>query len=210
MTRPETTDRERILAAVREARKRIGQPAPYPDYPDGVATSAARLPDQADPAALFRLRMAEAGGHCFDSIDALSAALLRGPGRLGYCDPDLHESLASLAGAGLTLEPVFDRNRADDYAFAITRAHAAIAETGTLVLTDAGSRSRLATVATWIHVAVLDPDRILASLADGIAALPDDPNVVFVTGSSCTADVEGILIRGAHGPAEQYCLITAS
>jgi L-lactate dehydrogenase complex protein LldG len=206
---PASTDRARILASIREARQRIEQPAPYPGYPDNVATSRSRLPDGADPQALFRQHMTEAGGHCFDSVEALAAALLRGPGRAGYCHPGLHASLSGLTAAGLTLEHDFDRARADHYAFAITTAHGAIAETGTLVLSDAGSPRRLATVATWIHVAVLDPRRIVASLADGIAALPDDPNVVYVTGSSCTADVEGILIRGAHGPAEQYCLIAS-
>jgi L-lactate dehydrogenase complex protein LldG len=206
MNNPGTPDRARILASVREARKRIEQPMPYPDYPANVATSAARLPGEADPVAVFRERMAEAGGRCFDNVEALAEALLHGPGRLGYCEPGLLPRLAGLADAGLTLERDFDRARADDYAFAITTAQAAIAETGTLVITDAGSPNRLATVAPWIHVAVLNPERILGSLADGIAALPDDPNVVFVTGSSCTADVEGILIRGAHGPAEQYCL----
>lgn len=207
MDNPNTADRARILAAVREARQRIGQAAPYPDYPADVATSPVRLPGGKEPAAVFRQRMAEAGGRCFDDVEALAAALLSGPGRLGYCTPGLESQLAGLADAGLTMERTFDRARADEYAFAITAAHAAIAETGTLILTDAGSPSRLATVAPWIHVAVLDPARILGSLADGIAALPDDPNVVFVTGSSCTADVEGILIRGAHGPAEQYCLV---
>ncbi len=203
-----TGDRARILAGIREARQRIDTPVPYPDNPDGVATSPARLPAGADLKDLFCQRMTEAGGRCFDDLSALSDTLRRGPGHRGYCSPGLAPVLDALTGAGLILETEFHRSRADDYAFAITPAHAAIAETGTLVLTDAGCPSRLATVAPWIHVAVLPRDRILASLADGISALPEDPNVVFVTGSSCTADVEGILIRGAHGPAEQYCLLT--
>ncbi len=44
---------------------------------------------------------------------------------------------------------------------------------------------------------------------DGIAALGDDPNVIFCTGPSKTADVEGILIEGVHGPGEQVALIHA-
>lgn len=42
---------------------------------------------------------------------------------------------------------------------------------------------------------------------DAIAALGDDPNVIFCTGPSKTADVEGILIEGVHGPGEQVALI---
>ena len=42
---------------------------------------------------------------------------------------------------------------------------------------------------------------------DGIAALGDDPNTIWVTGPSKTADVEGILIQGVHGPGIQIALI---
>ena len=46
-------------------------------------------------------------------------------------------------------------------------------------------------------------------MATAIAALGDDPNVIFCTGPSKTADVEGILIEGVHGPGEQVALIVA-
>ena len=42
---------------------------------------------------------------------------------------------------------------------------------------------------------------------DAIAALPEDPNGIWVTGPSKTADVEGILIQGVHGPGIQGCLL---
>jgi L-lactate dehydrogenase complex protein LldG len=37
--------------------------------------------------------------------------------------------------------------------------------------------------------------------------MPDDPNIIWVTGPSKTADVEGILIQGVHGPGVQGCLL---
>jgi L-lactate dehydrogenase complex protein LldG len=37
--------------------------------------------------------------------------------------------------------------------------------------------------------------------------MPDDPNIIWVTGPSKTADVEGILIQGVHGPGVQACLL---
>jgi len=36
-----------------------------------------------------------------------------------------------------------------------------------------------------------------------VTSLGTDPNVIWVTGPSKTADVEGILIEGVHGPGEQ-------
>ena len=43
--------------------------------------------------------------------------------------------------------------------------------------------------------------------AQAVAALGSDPNVIWCTGPSKTADVEGILIEGVHGPGAQIALI---
>ena len=102
-----------------------------------------------------------------------------------------------------------DRARVDDYQFGITRASAAIAETGTVVLTDAGTSSRLGALAPWVHVAVITREQIFLDVPQAVAALPDDPNVVWCTGPSKTADVEGILIEGVHGPGIQAVLLLA-
>ncbi|MBI2497314.1 MAG: hypothetical protein HYV75_05125, partial [Opitutae bacterium] len=40
-----------------------------------------------------------------------------------------------------------------------------------------------------------------------LAAHPADPKIVWVTGPSKTADVEGILIEGVHGPGTQVALL---
>ncbi len=106
-----------------------------------------------------------------------------------------------------TVETAFDRTRVDDYDFGITAATGAIAETGTLVLTDQGTSSRLAALAPWVHVAVLRREQIHADISAALAVMPADPNIVWVTGPSKTADVEGILIEGVHGPGVQVALL---
>ncbi len=128
----------------------------------------------------------------------------------GYCDP----ALVGLAGdarsaRGSPSRPRWRATRIDDYQFGITRAWGAVAETGSLILDDATTSSRLGALVPWIHIAVVAPERILPDVGSAIAALGDDPNVIFCTGPSKTADVEGILIEGVHGPGEQVALIHA-
>jgi L-lactate dehydrogenase complex protein LldG len=157
--------------------------------------------------AIFRAQMQRAGGHVFTDPAELGAWLRAEGATRGVCDPALQPALAAALGPGLRLDTALDRTRIDDHAFGITRASGAIAETGTVILHDADTSSRLAALAPWIHIAVLDPGRIHAHLADAVAALGADPNVVWCTGPSKTADVEGILIQGVHGPGEQVALL---
>jgi L-lactate dehydrogenase complex protein LldG len=44
-------------------------------------------------------------------------------------------------------------------------------------------------------------------LPQAVAGLGSDNNVIWVTGPSKTADVEGILIEGVHGPGVQIALV---
>jgi L-lactate dehydrogenase complex protein LldG len=126
----------------------------------------------------------------------------------GYCDPALMEAVGSkLAAAGLTVETSYDRARYDDYQFGITRASGAIAESGTVILDDDRTSHRLAALSPWVHVAVLEKQEIHRTISDAIAALGDSPNIIWCTGPSKTADVEGILIEGVHGPGEQIALM---
>jgi L-lactate dehydrogenase complex protein LldG len=82
----------------------------------------------------------------------------------------------------------------------------AIAETGTVILSDATTSSRLAALAPWAHVAVIPRGALYPDLPAAVAALGSDPNVIWCTGPSKTADVEGILIEGVHGPGAQIAM----
>jgi L-lactate dehydrogenase complex protein LldG len=95
----------------------------------------------------------------------------------------------------------------DDYQFGITAAVGAIAETGTVILNDAATSRRLAALAPWVHVAVVPRRSIHVDLPEAVAALGGDPNIIWCTGPSKTADVEGILIEGVHGPGVQIALL---
>jgi L-lactate dehydrogenase complex protein LldG len=199
-------DRALVFARIRAALAARTKRTPAPSYPDDDAVSRAATPG-GERLETFVARLERAHGRAFTTPGAL-AAWLRERGALrGYCDPALRALVAPAFGAEIELETEFHRERIDDYAFGITRAVAGIAETGTLVVDDASTATRLGALAPWIHVAVVRPSELHATVGAAIAALGSDPSIVWITGPSKTADVEGILIEGVHGPGEQVALI---
>ena len=198
--------REQILGRVRDALAPLPKRAAAPEWERELVILRAAQ-GLVDPWTLFAERLRAVNGTPLTTIAELGA-LLEGNGwRHGYCDPVLWPRLQTSFPAGLTVELAFDRRRVDDYQFGITAAEGAIAETGTLILTDRGTPSRLAALAPWVHVAVLRREQIFADLPAALAAMPDDPNIIWCTGPSKTADVEGILIEGVHGPGRQVALL---
>jgi L-lactate dehydrogenase complex protein LldG len=199
-------DRESILSRVRGALAPLHERAPLPDYDTEIAVMRGLIAGR-DLAELFAERLKRVGGLAFMDAAALVTHLRAGGWLRGYCDPALWPKLAPHFGAEFKVETDFDRTRVDDYAFGLTRAAGAVAESGTIVLNDATSSRRLGALAPWVHVAVVERGKILADLPQVVGALGADPNVIWCTGPSKTADVEGILIEGVHGPGQQIALV---
>ncbi len=129
-------------------------------------------------------------------------------GGTGYCDPVLWPQLQAAFAGDFTVETTFDRARTDDYQFGITAAARAIAETGTLILSNHGTSSRLGALAPWVQVVVRHRDQIHPDIPTALAAHPTDLIIIWVTGPSKIADVEGILIEGVYGSGMQVTLLT--
>jgi L-lactate dehydrogenase complex protein LldG len=98
----------------------------------------------------------------------------------------------------------------------ITGVDFVLAESGTLVLSSATEGVQVASLAPPIHVALFRRHQIVGSLDEVLAKLPissspDHPSanrsVVFITGTSRTADIEQILIKGVHGPREVHAIL---
>ena len=193
---------ERIEAATSALKER----AAYPVYDPSLVHSAPRL-EGSDLWEIFARNFAAVNGRPMDSVTALITFLKESDQLHGYCDPALFDAVGSqLASSGLTVETEYHRDRYEDYQFGITRASGAIAESGTVILDDDKTSHRLAALSPWVHVAVVNPSEIHRSIPDAIAAFGDSPNIIWCTGPSKTADVEGILIEGVHGPGEQVAL----
>jgi L-lactate dehydrogenase complex protein LldG len=199
-------DRELILEKVRGALAPLALRAALPDY-DGGLVLARRQRDPGDREIEFATRLRGVNGELAASPAALAALLRERKWVRGYCDSALWPGLEPHFGSGFAVDTVFERSRVDDYQFGITRGVGAIAETGTIILNDATTSSRLGALTPWAHVAVIPRGALYSDLAEAVAALGGDPNVIWCTGPSKTADVEGILIEGVHGPGAQIALL---
>ncbi|MDP3848944.1 MAG: LUD domain-containing protein [Luteolibacter sp.] len=199
--------RETIFAKIETATAALKTKTPLPEYDISITHSAPRL-EGPDLWEIFCRNFQAVNGKPMTSIEELIAFLKSAKQLHGYCDPALFDAIGSkIAAAGLAVETEYDRSRYDDYQFGITRATGAIAESGTLIIDDTRTSSRLAALSPWVHIAVLEKQEIHRALSDAIAALGDSPNIIWCTGPSKTADVEGILIEGVHGPGEQIALL---
>jgi L-lactate dehydrogenase complex protein LldG len=198
-------EREEIMAKVRGALAPLKDRAAMPDY-DGAVELVRSRREAGDAMAEFTSRIVAVNGEVASSPQALAESLRKRGWLHGYCDPRLWPALQPHFGADFTVETIFDASRVDDYQFGITRGVGAIAETGTIIINDRTTSTRLGALAPWAHVAVIPRDALYADLLQAVGKLGDDPNVVWCTGPSKTSDVEGILIEGVHGPGAQIAL----
>ena len=197
------SSREAILGRVRRALEPLTGRTALPDYDPRLVVT---LPPGADLWTTFCQKLKAVNGLALDSVAALKVHLRERKVSVAYCDPALRTAIGEALGPEIAVEYAFDRAKLDVYGVGITRAAGAIAETGSIVINDASTASRLGALAPWIHVAVLAPSDLWPDIPSALARLGPDPNTIWITGPSKTADVEGILIEGVHGPGEQICL----
>jgi L-lactate dehydrogenase complex protein LldG len=203
----DSESRTSIFAKIETANAALKTRAPLPDYDVAITHSPGKL-EGSDVWEIFCRNFKAVNGKPMSSVDELAGFLKSTHQLHGYCDPALFDAIGSpLAAAGLTVETTYDRSRYDDYQFGITRATGAIAESGTVILDDERTSHRLAALSPWVHVAVLQRAEIHRAISDAIAVFGASPNIIWCTGPSKTADVEGILIEGVHGPGEQIALL---
>jgi L-lactate dehydrogenase complex protein LldG len=95
----------------------------------------------------------------------------------------------------------------------ITDAVAALAESGTLIVESGPRQSRGLSLLPPIHIALLPAALILPDMIDywrtqqGKPALDLPSSIAFISGPSKTADIEGELIVGVHGPGQVHVMI---
>lgn len=221
-----TSAREQVFATIRRSLGVTGAEAPRREsvqqrlarHPSGVLPRRATALDQAGRVRLF-VEMAEASAATVavvasvDEAPAAIAAFLRdhnlAPALRRGDDP----RLASLPWAQTSLDVSTGRSFGDDAA-GVSAAFGGVAETGTLIMASGPDNPTTLNFLPDNHIVVLDAGdvaptyeavwaRIRATYGSG--TMPRTVN--WITGPSRSADIEQILLMGAHGPRRLHVVL---
>jgi L-lactate dehydrogenase complex protein LldG len=205
-----------VLERVRRALGRT-EPLKTPPIPPEIREPVARLvhSDIGLPE-LFVKRAADNKMHVdvasADDVAGRVVAFLQSKGlqRIALPVSPLLERLgvpAALRAAGLEAR-TWDQMTLDelyDFDASVTDVTYAVAETGSLVIRSSAQHGRALSLVPLVHVAIVEPRNCIPDLLDLMELLGRDGvgnNVTIVTGPSKTADIEGALVVGVHGPGE--------
>jgi len=91
----------------------------------------------------------------------------------------------------------------------VTGAEFLIAESGTVLIASTGASRQISLLPT-VHLVLATPDQVypdLAAVFERLGTAPEEGRLpaalTMITGPSRTADIEKVLIKGAHGPVRQ-------
>ncbi|HEY5041289.1 MAG TPA: LUD domain-containing protein [Verrucomicrobiae bacterium] len=218
------TEREKILARVREALK-VAAPLPgshgethLPTSAKTVSTPRQWLPKVGETfeeqLALFQKNAAElkADFQLFTSRDELKAALAKISAAENWKRIASHrgELIDSVSGS-LDLPICFmDKNydiiELEMCDVGISECDALVAQTGSVLVTNRSAGGRALSVLPPHHVVLARREQLVADLPAAFELLQQKyagnfPSMIsFITGPSRTGDIERILVLGAHGP----------
>jgi L-lactate dehydrogenase complex protein LldG len=184
------SSRDDILASVRKNLPRVDRP--LPDVP---------LFDDGRPASLlsaFKDSLQQMGGVF---LDPPASGDMLAPVRVKIADAKIVCSTVPEIAGNRDMAGVSEPQDLADVDFAIVRAAFGVAETGSVLLSDADLHVNAVAYLAQHLIVLLDPADIVVNLhhAYGRPELRDSHYASFHTGPSATADIEGVLIHGAQG-----------
>ncbi|MDE8349125.1 MAG: LUD domain-containing protein [Acidocella sp.] len=214
-----TDAKQAIFAAIR---KTLPAPAPAPTIAAELSQLRARInatrPDRvsgpADEVFLERVQSpgVAATAERINSFDEFPAAVMRYAVRhnLGL-DIALqpHPDLATLNWSGCQTHD----HIGTDETLAVGLALGGIAETGSLIFHSSQISPTLFAFLPLHHIVAIPYKNIWPWMEDYVASFAGKSpprNVNFVTGASGTTDIEGALVRGAHGPGWLHIVVVGS
>lgn len=97
---------------------------------------------------------------------------------------------------------------------ALSRAHAAVAETGTLMLVSGPENPTTLAFLPETHIVTVARSDVVGTFENAIAVLRRNfgselpRSVNFISGASRTGDIGGRIVQGAHGPRRLIVVVT--
>jgi malate dehydrogenase (oxaloacetate-decarboxylating)(NADP+) len=184
------SSRDDILASIRANLPRVERPLPQVPLFDSDPP--------ASPLSAFKDSLHRMGGMFLEpptSGDAL------GPIRTKIADAKIVCSTVPEIAGNRDITGVGAPQDLADVDFAIVRASFAVAETGSLLLSDADLRVNAVAYLAQHLIVLLDPADIVVNLHHAYRRpeFSKGHYASFHTGPSATADIEGVLIHGAQG-----------
>jgi L-lactate dehydrogenase complex protein LldG len=184
------SSRDDILASIRANLPRVDRPLPYvPAFDDEPPVS---LLDA------FKVSLHRMGGMF---LDPPAAGDILAPVRAKIADAKIVCSMVSEITGNQDIADLGALRDQTDVDFAIVRTSFAVAETGSVLLSDADLRVNAVAYLAQHLIVLLDPADIVVNLHHAYRRpeFRDKHYACFHTGPSATADIEGVLIHGAQG-----------
>jgi len=217
---PASFGRHELIARVRAAlgHRASRDPGPPPRIPDETVRVVAT---NSDLASVFAANAAAVGMFVHRSSSARATEVVCGilkasnarrvaiaasPMLAGVREAMQRMNLEVVAHAGPGFESLYDCDAG------VTDAQAGIAETGSLVCAAGPGRGSGLSLVPPVHIAIVRKSDLVADLIDlwqraGPADIALSRNIILITGPSKTADIEGVLITGVHGPREVHIVL---
>jgi L-lactate dehydrogenase complex protein LldG len=206
MEQVDNPGRERILARIRGA---LRETAPRHAPPVSSGPIFAPVPD---PLSRFQKECAQNLTECMITSDMGASAAAVGqvlvsipPGEIFVQDAPELRRMVPLWQQGRSIRWSSEGGPLEASEATITLAEALVAQTGS-VFVSSSCGGRGASVAAPVHIVVATLDQLVPDLDAAFARLRErgaqekNSMLCLVTGSSRTADIEKILVMGAHGP----------
>lgn len=215
MPQTENGSRERILARVRNA---LREPVP-PVKPREMKAVFAPVTELLER---FRRECATNVTECLVTRDMAETAReiakalsSTAAGNIFVEDCAELRRLASHFGDNGSIQWSSEGAPAESTQATITKCEALVAQTGS-VLVSAACGGRAGSIVAPIHIVVATADQLVSDLDAALArvqscgVIADNSYVCLITGSSRTADIEKILVMGAHGPRRLLVFLSVS
>jgi L-lactate dehydrogenase complex protein LldG len=112
------------------------------------------------------------------------------------------------AGVDVVPDDDLPTERLDAADGVLTGAAVAVAQTGTIVLDGSADQGRrVLTLLPDLHVCVIRPDQVVASVPEAVARLEPTRPLTWISGPSATSDIELNRVEGVHGPRRLHVVL---